>query len=162
MGVKERLSCLRKLMEEKGIDFYVIPTADFHQSEYVGEYFKARKYMTGFSGSAGTAVISKDWAGMWTDGRYFIQAAKQMEGTTVELMKMREPGVPTIEEYLEEHLPENGVIGFDGRVVSMGEGLGYETIARKKNGGIVYEYDLVDQFWEDRPKLSEEPAFILE
>ena len=90
MGVKERLSCLRKLMEEKGIDFYVIPTADFHQSEYVGEYFKARKYMTGFSGSAGTAVISKDWAGMWTDGRYFIQAAKQMEGTTVELMKMRE------------------------------------------------------------------------
>ena len=67
MGVKERLSCLRKLMEEKGIDFYVIPTADFHQSEYVGEYFKARKYMTGFSGSAGTAVISKDWAGMWTD-----------------------------------------------------------------------------------------------
>lgn len=73
-----------------------------------------------------------------------------MEGTTVELMKMREPGVPTIEEYLEEHLPENGVIGFDGRVVSMGEGLGYETIARKKNGGIVYEYDLVDQFWEDR------------
>ena len=162
MGVKERLSCLRKLMEEKGIDFYVIPTADFHQSEYVGEYFKARKYMTGFSGSAGTAVISKDWAGMWTDGRYFIQAAKQMEGTTVELMKMREPGVPTIEEYLEEHLPENGVIGFDGRVVSMGEGLGYETIARKKNGGIVYEYDLVDQFWENRPKLSEEPAFILE
>lgn len=162
MGVKERLSCLRKLMEEKGIDFYVIPTADFHQSEYVGEYFKARKYMTGFSGSAGTAVISKDWAGMWTDGRYFIQAAKQMEGTTVELMKMREPGVPTIEEYLEEHLSENGVIGFDGRVVSMGEGLGYETIARKKNGGIVYEYDLVDQFWEDRPKLSEEPAFILE
>ena len=75
---------------------------------------------------------------------------------------MREPGVPTIEEYLEKHLPENGVIGFDGRVVSMGEGLGYETIARKKNGGIVYEYDLVDQFWEDRPKLSEEPAFILE
>ncbi|MDY5985691.1 MAG: aminopeptidase P family N-terminal domain-containing protein, partial [Lachnoclostridium sp.] len=162
MDVRERLAKLRTQMEEKGIDIYIVPTADFHQSEYVGEYFKARKYITGFSGSAGTAVITKDKAYMWTDGRYFIQAARQMEGTTVELMKMREPGVPTVEEYLKDTLPENGTIGFDGRVVSMGEGKTYEHIAAEKGGSIVYAYDLIDTFWEDRPKLSEEPAFALD
>ena len=71
-------------MQEKGIDIYIIPTADFHQSEYVGEHFKAREYITGFTGSAGTAVVSKTEARLWTDGRYFIQAAKQLEGTTVD------------------------------------------------------------------------------
>lgn len=162
MNIRERLSKLRELMAEKEIDMYIIPTADFHQSEYVGEYFKARKFMTGFSGSAGTAVVTKEKAYLWTDGRYFIQAAKQIEGTTVELMKMREPGVPTIEEYLRENLPENGTIGFDGRVVSMGEGMEYEKIVAEKGGKIVYEYDLVDTFWEDRPKMSEEPAFALD
>ena len=162
MNIRERLSKLRELMDEKEIDIYIIPTADFHQSEYVGEYFKARKFMTGFSGSAGTAVVTKEKAYLWTDGRYFIQAAKQIEGTTVELMKMREPGVPTIEEFLKENLPENGTIGFDGRVVSMGEGIGYEKIAEEKQGSVVYAYDLVDMFWENRPKLSEEPAFALD
>ena len=122
MTVPERLEALRKRMEEKKIDVYVVPTADFHQSEYVGEHFKARKFITGFSGSAGTAVITKTEARLWTDGRYFIQAAKQLEGSTVELMKMGHPDTPTIEEYLEEALPEGGAIGFDGRTVSMGEG----------------------------------------
>lgn len=162
MNIRERLSKLRELMAEKEIDMYIIPTADFHQSEYVGEYFKARKFMTGFSGSAGTAVVTKEKAYLWTDGRYFIQAAKQLEGTTVELMKMREPGVPTIEEYLKENLPENGTIGYDGRVVAMGEGIEYEKIASEKGGKIVYDYDLIDVIWEDRPKLSEEPAFALD
>ena len=86
--IPERLEKLREKMQEKGIDIYIIPTADFHQSEYVGEHFKAREYITGFTGSAGTAVVSKTEARLWTDGRYFIQAAKQLEGTTVELMKM--------------------------------------------------------------------------
>lgn len=162
MKIDERIAKLRELMEEKGIDIYVVPTADFHQSEYVGEYFKCRKFITGFSGSAGTAVIAKDEARLWTDGRYFIQAARQMEGTTVELMKMREPGVPTIEEYLKEKLTEGGNIGFDGRVVSMGEGQAYEKIADSKGGGIVYDYDLIDAVWEDRPRLSREPAFALD
>ena len=91
--IPERLEKLRAKMQEKGIDIYIIPTADFHQSEYVGEHFKAREYITGFTGSAGTAVVSKTEARLWTDGRYFIQAAKQLEGTTVELMKMGQPGV---------------------------------------------------------------------
>ena len=104
MTVPERLSALRKCMEEKNIDVYVVPTADFHQSEYVGEHFKARKFITGFSGSAGTAVITKTEARLWTDGRYFIQATAQLEGTTVELMKMGEPGVPELNADIEEVL----------------------------------------------------------
>lgn len=162
MNVPERIAKLRSLMEEKGIDIYVVPTADFHQSEYVGEHFKARKFITGFSGSAGTAVITKTEAHLWTDGRYFIQAAKQLEGSTVGLMKMGEPGVPTIHEYLADKLPENGVLGFDGRVVSMGEGQDYERIVCAKHGKIVYDHDLIDMVWEDRPVLSEEPVFALD
>ena len=161
MNIQERLFHLRKRMKEKEMDIYIVPTADFHQTEYVGEYFKARKYITNFSGSAGTAVITADEAKLWVDGRYFIQAAKQIAGTTVEMMKMNEPGVPTIEKYLADTLKEGGNIGFDGRVVAMGAGLAYEEIAAKKNGKIIYAYDLIDEIWEDRPALSEEPAWIL-
>ena len=160
--IPERLEKLRAKMQEKGIDIYIIPTADFHQSEYVGEHFKAREYITGFTGSAGTAVVSKTEARLWTDGRYFIQAAKQLEGTTVELMKMGQPGVPKIGEYLETALAEGETVGFDGRVVSVTEGEEYEKIASEKNGKVVYAYDLIDEVWEDRPILSEEPVFELE
>ncbi|TQQ84807.1 M24 family metallopeptidase [Peptacetobacter hominis] len=159
--VVKRIEELRVLMKEKNINSYVVPTADFHQSEYVGEHFKARKFITGFSGSAGTAVISENEANLWVDGRYFIQAAAQLEGSGVTMMKMGEPGVPTLEEYLEENLPENGVLGFDGRVVSMGEGSAYEAIVKEKNGSIVYEYDLIDKIWSDRPELSKKPVFEL-
>lgn len=162
MTVPERLSALRECMEEKNIDVYVVPTADFHQSEYVGEHFKARKFITGFSGSAGTAVITKTEARLWTDGRYFIQAAAQLEGTTVELMKMGEPGVPEMNAYIEEVLKEGETLGFDGRVVSVGEGEGYAAIARKKNAKVNYQVDLIDEIWEDRPVLFEEPAFDLD
>ena len=162
MTVPERLSALRKCMEEKNIDVYVVPTADFHQSEYVGEHFKARKFITGFSGSAGTAVITKTEARLWTDGRYFIQATAQLEGTTVELMKMGEPGVPEMNAYIEEVLKEGETLGFDGRVVSVGEGEGYAAIARKKNAKVNYQVDLIDEIWGDRPVLSEEPAFDLD
>ena len=162
MTVPERLSALRKCMEEKNIDVYVVPTADFHQSEYVGEHFKARKFITGFSGSAGTAVITKTEAKLWTDGRYFIQAAAQLEGTTVELMKMGEPGVPEMNAYIEEVLKEGETLGFDGRVVSVGEGEDYAAIAGKKNAKVNYQVDLIDEIWEDRPVLSEEPAFNLD
>ena len=161
MKISERIEQLRVLMKEKNIDAYVVPTADFHQSEYVGEHFKARKFITGFSGSAGTAVITANEARLWTDGRYFIQAAKQIEGTGVELMKMGEPGFPTLTEYLADTLPENGILGFDGRVVATGEGEEYEAIVNAKNGSIVYEYDLIDQVWTDRPALSEKPVFEL-
>lgn len=162
MSIQERLGRLREKMEEKGIDIYIVPTADFHQTEYVGEYFKARKYITNFSGSAGTAVITAHEAKLWVDGRYFIQAEKQIAGTTVEMIKIGEPEAPAIEKYLEDNLREGGNIGFDGRTVAMGAGCGYEEIAAGKNGKIIYEYDLIGEIWENRPALSEEPAWLLE
>ena len=162
MTVPERLSALRKIMKEKGITMLIVPTADFHQSEYVGEHFKERMFITGFTGSAGTALIGLEEARLWTDGRYFIQAAKQLEGTTVQLMKMFEPGVPSLEAFLEEHLKEGDTLAFDGRAVSVGEGQEYARIAEKKKAKILYDEDFVDPVWKDRPALSEEPAFDLE
>ena len=161
MTVPERLSALRKIMKEKGITMLIVPTADFHQSEYVGEHFKERMFITGFTGSAGTALIGLEEARLWTDGRYFIQAAKQLEGTTVQLMKMFDPGVPSLEAFLEEHLKEGDTLAFDGRAVSVGEGQEYARIAEKKKAKILYDEVFVDPVWKDRPALSEEPAFDL-
>lgn len=157
-----RIEKLREKMAANGIDMYIVPTADFHQSEYVGEHFKARCFITGFTGSAGTAIITKNEARLWTDGRYFIQAAAELKGTTVELMKMGEPGVPTLDAYVESTLGKGEVLGFDGRVVSMGEGSNYEAIASKNGASIKYECDLIDEIWEDRPELSKEPTFSLD
>lgn len=162
MKVSERIAKLRALMAEKGIDAYVVPTADFHQSEYVGEHFKARKYITGFSGSYGTAVICQDDAGLWTDGRYFFQATNELEGSGVRLMKMFVGDTPSVTEYLADKIQEDGKVGFDGRVLSMDEGKEYEDALSPKNISIDYEEDLIDQIWEDRPPLSDKPAFFLE
>lgn len=161
MKIADRIKALREQMKIRGIDVYLVPTADFHQSEYVGDYFKVREFITGFTGSAGTALITQDEARLWTDGRYFIQAETELAGTTVKLMKMREPGVPTLEDYLSEVIPTEGVLGFDGRVVAMTEGQRYEEIAAAKEAKILYNYDLIDDVWEDRPALSKEPVFAL-
>ena len=110
--IKGRLEKLRAKMLENGIDYYMMPTSDFHNSEYSADFFKVREYFCGFDGSDGTLVVSKDFAGMWTDGRYFIQAENQMAGTGVELFKMMTPGVPTIEEYLAANMKEGQVLGF--------------------------------------------------
>ena len=96
MTVSERIASLRALMAEKSISAYVVPTADFHQSEYVGEHFKCREYMTGFTGSAGTALITMDEACLWVDGRYYVQAAAQLKDSTVTMMKMGQEGVPPL------------------------------------------------------------------
>jgi Xaa-Pro aminopeptidase len=160
--VPERLAALREKMAQNNIDYYVVPTADFHQTEYVGEHFKARAFITGFTGSAGTALISMNDARLWTDGRYFIQAGKQLEGTTVQLMKMGEPDVPTLPDYLREAVKDGETIGFDGRVVSVSEGQEYQQIAEMHHGQVNYSVDLIDEIWEDRPPLSEKPAFCLD
>ncbi|WP_022747748.1 aminopeptidase P family protein [Lachnobacterium bovis] len=159
--IKERLKLLREQMKQRDISIYVVPTADFHESEYVGEYFKARKFITGFTGSAGVAVITSDEAGLWTDGRYFVQAEKQLKGTTVDLYKMGEENVPTVNEFIEQKLQEGQTIGFDGRVVNGTWGKELECIANKKNGKIYSSEDLIDIIWEDRPQLSKEKAWIL-
>lgn len=156
--IKERLTALRALMQEKGMDVYMIPTDDFHASEYVGAYFACRKYITGFTGSAGTAVVTKDMAGLWTDGRYFIQAEQQLEGSTVELFKMGEPGVPTVHEFLEKTLQEGQCLGFDGRTVGAKEAEQLEAALGKKGVKISCAEDLVGMIWNDRPELSCEPV----
>lgn len=162
MTINERIAKLRQYMAEKNIDVYLISSADFHQSEYVGDYFRARAFITGFTGSAGTAVITQTESGLWTDGRYFIQAEKQLADSEVKLFKMDNPGVPTIEEYLDTVLPQNGTLGFDGRSISVEQGKTYQKLFAYKNIKIAYEYDLVDMVWEDRPALSEQPVFLLD
>ena len=114
MLVQERLNKLRELMKQHDMDAYIIVTDDYHGSEYVGDYFKEREFLSGFTGSAGTLVILPDKAYLWTDGRYFIQAAQQLEGTPVTLFKMGEPDVPTIHKFLEENLKwlKEGTINF--------------------------------------------------
>ena len=162
MSTAKRVEKLRALMAEKGMDAYVVPTADFHQSEYVGEHFKARKFISGFSGSYGTAVITKDDGGLWTDGRYFFQATNELEGSGIRLMKMFVGDTPSVTEFLADVVPEGGTVGFDGRVMSMGEGEEFEEALTPKNIKINYSEDLIDEIWEDRPPLSEKPAFFLE
>ena len=162
MTVRERIGKLQDLMKEQGIQIYIVPTADYHQSEYVGEHFKARKFLTGFTGSAGTAVILQERAFVWTDGRYFIQAAQELEGSGVIQQKSGEPEVPTIEEFLKKELSEQGVIGFDGRTVGVAKGQEYEKIALERGGKVRYDLDFIDMIWEERPPLSEKPAFLLD
>ena len=160
--IQDRLQALRAEMKKRGIDIYVIPTADFHESEYVGEYFKARAYMTGFSGSAGTAVVTMTEAGLWTDGRYFVQAERQLEGTGVTLFRMAEEGVPTIEEYIAKELLERGCLGFDGRVVNTAWGKKLAAVAEKKNAKLYVDEDLVGLIWTERPALAKTAPYILE
>ncbi|QHQ62891.1 M24 family metallopeptidase [Anaerocolumna sedimenticola] len=160
--IKERIQHLRALMAENQMDAYIIPTSDFHESEYVGDYFKARKYMSGFTGSAGTLVVTLTEAGLWTDGRYFIQAARQLSDTGITLYKMGEEGVPSIEEFLLDKLQQNGTLGFDGRIINAKFGLKLKEKLQVKNIAIKYDKDLVDSLWTDRSALSKEPAFLLE
>lgn len=159
---KERLSKLREAMKEADIHCYVIPTSDYHNSEYVSEYFMARKYFSGFTGSAGTLVVWEDKAALFTDGRYFIQAAKELAGSGITLMKMGEPGVPSLKEYIEKELPEGKNIGFDGRVVTAGEGTAYEKIAEEKKGAVIFDCDLSEKVWQDRPLLTATKVHVLE
>lgn len=160
--IQERLQALREEMKKRNIDIYVIPTADFHESEYVGEHFKARKFITGFNGSAGTAVVTLTEAGLWTDGRYFVQAENQLAGSTVTLYRMGEEGVPKVDEFIAEKLGEGGCIGFDGRVVNGSWGRKLAAIAEAKGGSLHVNEDLMDIIWKDRPALSKKPLFLLE
>ena len=159
---RERIEKLREVMAGEGITAYMIPTADFHNSEYAAEYFHAREYFSGFTGSAGTLIVTADEACLWTDGRYFIQAAGELEGSGVKLMKMGEPGVPAISEYLRGVLDEGGVLGFDGRCVPFKEGKAFEKLAKSRKAGLMIDKDLADKIWTDRPALPCHPVMILE
>ncbi|MBC5687892.1 aminopeptidase P family protein [Mediterraneibacter sp. NSJ-55] len=161
MDRKERICRLREYMESAKIDICIIPTADYHQSEYVGEHFKLREYLTGFTGSAGTAVFAKTEAGLWTDGRYFLQASRQLEGSGIELYRMGEPRVPSVEEFLRERLPDRGVLGVDGRTIGVNTGCIYEEIAKEKGGVLLYDIDIASSVWKEQPALSQKSVFSL-
>ncbi len=156
-----RIEKLRALMRERNVDIYIVPTADYHGSEYVGEYFKCREYITGFTGSAGTALITGNEAYLWTDGRYFIQAESELEGSNVVLMRAGDDNVPTIAEFLDDNLKEGQTVGFDGRVVSANLGKKYSEIAKKHGAGIDCSLDLISEIWDERPDLPENRVWIL-
>lgn len=159
--ITERLSALRRAMREEGIHYYMITSADCHGSEYVHDHFRARAYFSGFTGSSGTLLVGEQEAALWTDGRYFLQAEEQLAGTGIDLMRMQEKGVPTVEEYLEEKLQTGEVLGFDGNCVSARQGEKLEQICRKKRAGIRCERDLSDIAWPDRPALPCEEVWEL-
>ena len=162
--IKERLEKLRAVMEREGIDAYLILTQDFHGSEYGGDFFKCRKYMSGFTGSAGSLVVMKDMAGLWTDGRYFLQAEQELKNTGITLFKMQEEGVPKLSEFLADKLADGAKLGFDGRAVNFKTAQNLNRVFEKKEKKItlVYDMDLVGEIWENRPALAAEPVMLLD
>ncbi|MBP1561554.1 MAG: aminopeptidase P family protein [Oscillospiraceae bacterium] len=162
MDTKEKIAALRKEMENAAVDVYIVPTSDFHDSEYVSPYFMARRFLSGFTGSAGTLVVSHESAALFTDGRYFIQAENQLKGSGIDLMRSGEQGVPTVSEYVKSLLPDGGSVGFDGRVMTAESGKRYEKIAEEKGGKVICGIDLADRIWADRPALEHTPIYLLE
>ncbi len=149
--MNKEIIALQEKMKEHQIDAYIIPTGDDHQSEYVDDHFKARAYLSHFTGSAGTLLVTSTDAYLWTDGRYFIQAKEQLENTGVTLMKMNTKGTPTLEEFIEgQHFNK---IGFDGKTMAYSQ-------AKTFSMEIESSYDLVGEIWENRPPMSHELAFI--
>jgi len=153
---------LRKVMQREGIDAWISPSSDAHQSEYPTEYDKCRRFLSGFTGSAGTLLVLKEEAYLWTDGRYFLQAESELKDSGITLMKMGEPGVPTLDELLEKKLKSGEVLGFNGSVLSFSEG---KVIAGKvvKNGvKLKIGKDITNEIWLDRPERPHTKVFILD
>ena len=159
--IRERIDLLREEMKKRHIDLYYIPTYDYHQSEYVGEYFKCRQYLSGFTGSAGTLVVTKEEAALFTDGRYHIQAERELDGSGIILFKCGEKHIPTDEEYIQEYMKKHKTIGFDGRTVSIAfvEGLQKKIGIKREN--IIGNLDLAGDLWNLRPEISHNSIFIL-
>lgn len=159
MNISERIQALRSEMAREGIDAYIIPSSDPHNSEYVSPRWQSRKWISGFTGSAGIVVVLKNSAHLWADGRYHIQAADEIGGTGIDLFKMGLPDIPTLEEFLLDTLPNNSVVGFDGAVITaasasrMLETFSYKNISLKSNA------DLIERIWLDRPKAPMDRAF---
>lgn len=159
MSIKDRIERVRALMKEKNIDVYYIPTDDDHMSEYIADYYKCRKYISGFTGSAGFVVITQDEAGLWTDGRYFVQAERELKGSGIKLFKMAMAGVPTVFEYICNKCKDGATLGFDGRVVKTSM---LKQLQEKLSSEMVIDVDLVGDVWEDRPAMPQSKAYILE
>ena len=162
MTIQERLALLRGELSRRGVSGYLAVTDDFHASEYVGAHFKTREYLSGFTGSAGTLVVLPDRAALWTDGRYFLQAERQLAGSTVELMCLGRPETPKLVDFLAEHLPQHAVLGFDGRTVSTRLYRSLEETLTPKHIRLDGTQDVPEAVWPDRPPLSAQPLWVLE
>ena len=163
MEIKSRLAALRQEMKARQLSAFIVPSTDPHSSEYVSEHWETRKWISGFTGSAGTAVITLEDAGLWTDSRYFIQAEEQLEGTGIRLFKDRLPETPSIGEWLGSILKEGNKVGIDGWVNSHQEAFGLNNELKAK--GLALETmteDIFDTLWENRPRLPQSPIFILD
>ncbi|WP_338955461.1 aminopeptidase P family protein [Fusobacterium nucleatum] len=158
MEINKRIEKARKVMKKYKVDAYIITSSDYHQSEYIDDYFKGREYLSGFTGSAGILVIFKDEACLWTDGRYHIQAEKQLKGSEVKLFKQGNLGVPTYQEYIISKLAENSKIGIDAKILLSSD---VSEILSKKKYKIV-DFDLLAEVWDKRKKLPNGKIFILE
>ncbi|AWK52361.1 peptidase M24 [Clostridium beijerinckii] len=160
MKIKDKVEALRKLMKENKMDAYIIPSFDAHQSEYVADYWKSRHWISGFTGSAGTAVITLEDAGLWTDGRYYIQAEKQLEGSGIRLFKAAEPGVPSYIVWLRNVLKEGSNVGFDGNVFSVDMVKDMEKEFKTKKIELKIKKDLINELWQDRPEMPKGSVFL--
>ena len=158
MEINKRIEAARKSMKKHKVDAYIVTSSDYHQSEYIGDYFKGREYLSGFTGSAGILVVFNDEACLWTDGRYHIQAENQLKGSEIKLFKQGNPGVPTYKEYIVSKLAENSKIGIDAKILLSSD---VNEILSKKKFKIV-DFDLLAEVWEKRPALAAERIFILE
>lgn len=159
MNIMDRVEKLRRLMKENQMDAYIIPSFDAHQSEYVAEHWKGRQWISGFTGSAGTVVITLEDAGLWTDGRYYIQAEKQLEGSGIRLFRMADPGVPSYSEWLANVLNEGNTIGFDGNVFSTHIVKKMEKDLQAKKIALKMNQDLLNALWVNRPKIPKDSLF---
>ena len=157
----QRLQELRGEMKKKSIDYYIIPTSDFHNSEYVGDYFKIREWYSGFTGSNGTLLVGEDFAGLWTDGRYFVQAEKELEGSGIKLFRLGDEGVPTIPEYIFKTGKKGVRIGFDGRILRKFYVERMLNCCQELEPVLICEEDIAGKLWEERPLLSKEEIFVL-
>lgn len=160
MTVNKKISQLRSLMKKKNMDIYIIPSSDAHQSEYVSDHWKARQWISGFTGSAGTVVVTQKEAGLWTDGRYFIQAENQLQGSSIMLFRMGQPDVPTYIEWIKEVLPDNGIVGFNGKSISLSLFCDMEKAFQSKKPDFEIRFDLIDELWTDRPEIPKAPIFV--
>lgn len=160
--IGERIDALRQNMKAAGVHYYLVVTADPHGSEYINDHYKEREFLSGFTGSNGDLLIGEEECLLWTDGRYFVQAAKELEGTGIELMKIGQRGVPTLEEYVSSHLKDGMKLGLYGFCVNASLGKRLEKIMEEKQGEIVYQSDLAETVFKDRPEDSAEPVRILE
>lgn len=161
--IQSRLLKLREVMESHGVDVYYVPSDDFHGSEFVSPYFKVREYLSGFTGSAGTLIVTKDEAGLFTDGRYFLQAEQELRGTGITLFKSGEQGVPKIEEYLFKKMTDGMTLGFDGRCITATQVLEVVRYFEKRDKKLCLQgtFDLAGEIWKDRPSLPDAPAYFL-